>query len=231
MRPVFSSLDRVDIVYTDPEGRSRWLQSDHRRPEAIAAEAELSLLFALIRVLNPPRDFPTGEPEPVLEYRCQHLPPAFLRAAIAGAGAQLVTDEPVPYTEEPPDPEALADLGFAALAARVLAERGLPCDLGGLQQLEQQQPRIDREADEVGHWRAVVSLAAVAGEVLRAQGGGRWALHPSAGTLPFVYLLGPETSPIVVNPLGRAIKLLENGADADSLAALVSVAGRLLHAQ
>ncbi len=230
MRPVFSSLDRVDIIYTDLEGRSHWLQSDHRSPEAIEAEAELSLLFALIRVLNPPRDFPEDEPEPVLEYRCQHLPPAFLRAAIAGGGAQLVVDDVVPYDDEPPDPEVLADLGFAALAARVLAEQGLVCDLASLQQLERQQPQITREDDEIGYWRAVLSLAAVAGELLRAEAGGRWALHPSTGTLPFNYLLGPESSPIVVNPLGKAIKLLENGLE-DSLSDLVTVATRLLHAQ
>jgi len=228
---VFSSLDRVDIVYTDLEGRSHWLQSDHRSPEAIEAEAELSLLFALIRVLNPARDFPDDEPEPVLEYRCQHLPPAFLRAAVASGGAQLVVDEVIPYDEEAPDPEVLADLGFAALAARVLAEWGLACDLSSLQQIEQQQPRLAREDDEIAYWRDVVTLAAIAAEVLRAQAGGRWALHPSAGTLPFVFLLGPESSPIVVNPLGKAIKLLDNGAESDSLSALVAVAGRLLHAQ
>jgi len=228
---VFSSLDRVDIVYTDLEGRSHWLQSDHRSPEAIAAEAELSLLFALIRVLNPQRDFPEDEPEPVLEYRCQHLPPDFMRAAIASAGAQLVVDEVVPYDEEAPDAETLTDLGFVALAARVLAEHELACDLSGLQQLEREQPQLTREDDEITYWRAVVSLAAVAGEVLRAEAGGHWALHPSAGTLPFVFLLGPESSPIVVNPLGKAIKLLENGAESDSLAALVTVARRLLHAQ
>ena len=230
MRPVFSSLDRVDIIYTDLEGRSHWLQSDHRSPEAIEAEAELSLLFALIRVLNPQRDFPEDEPEPVLEYRCQHLPPTFLQAAIAGGGAQLIVDEVVQYDEELPDPEVLADLGFAALAARVLAEQGLACDLASLQQLERQQPPITREGDEIGYWRAVLSLAAVAGELLRAEAGGRWALHASTGALPFKFLLGPESSPIVVNPLGKAIKLLENGAE-DSLYDLVTVATRLLHAQ
>lgn len=230
MRRVFSSLDRVDIVYTDLEGRGHWLQSDHRSPDAIAAEGELSLLFALIRVLNPRRDFPEDEPEPVLEYRCQHLPPDFMRAAIASAGAELVVDEVVPYDAEAPDAETLADLGFVALATRILAERDLPCDITSLELLEREQPQLTREADEIGYWRAVVSLAAVAGEVLRAEAGGRWALHPSAGTLPFVFLLGPESSPIVVNPLGKAIKRLENGDD-DSLAALVTVAMRLLHTQ
>lgn len=230
MRRVFSSLDRVDIVYTDLEGRDHWLQSDHRSPEAIEAEAELSLVFALIRVLNPPRDFPEDEPEPVLEYRCQHRPPDFMRAAIASAGAQLVVDEAVPYEDEAPDAETLADLGFAALAARVLAEHELPCELASLERLEREQPELRREADEIGYWRAVVSLAAVAGEVLRAEAGGRWSLHPSAGTLPFVFLLGPESAPVVVNPLGKAIKRLENGPE-DSLASLVTVARRLLHTQ
>ncbi len=227
---MFSSLDRVDIIYTDLEGRAHWLQSDHRSPEAIESEAELSLLFALIRVLNPQRDFPEDEPEPVLEYRCQHRPPDFMRAAIAGAGAHLVVDEVVPYDEEAPDPEVLADLGFAALAARVLGEHGLACDLAALQQLEQQQPKLVREDDEIAYWRAVVSLAAVAGELLRGQAGGRWALHTSTGALPFKFLLGPESSPVVVNPLGKAIKLLEHGAE-DSLCDLVTVALRLVQAQ
>lgn len=221
---MFSSLDRVDIAYTDPEGRTRWLQSDHRRPAEIEAEAELSLLFALIRVLNPRRDFPDDEPEPVLEYRCQHPPPGFIAAAVAGAGAELVVDGPVPYREDAPDPEVLADLGFAALAARVAGERGVACDPDGLRSLAQQQPRLALEDDEIAHWRAVLSLAAVAGEVLRARAGGRWALHPRAGVLPFVFLLGPERASVVVDPLGAAIDHLENGADALQLTALISAA-------
>lgn len=218
---MFSSLDRVDIVYTDPDGRTRWLQSDHRRPAEIEAEAELSLLFALIRVLNPRRDFPAGDDEPVLEYRCQHRPPAFIAAAVAGAGAELVVDGPVPYLDDAPDAETLADLGFAALAARVTTEHDVGCDLDGLRALEQ-RPRVTLESDEIGHWRAVLGLAAVAGEVLRARSGGRWALHPAAGALPFVFLLGPAAAPIVVDPLGAAIRWTEGG---EGLAELLTVAG------
>ncbi|HEY0132988.1 MAG TPA: hypothetical protein VGB85_02875, partial [Nannocystis sp.] len=136
---VFSSLDRVDLVYTGPDGRVRWLQSDHRRPAQIESEAELSLIFALLRLTDPRRDFPEGEPSPVLEYRCQHMPPAFLRAAIAAAGAELVVDGPVPFEDVAPDPALLLRLGLAALADRVARERELACDLAGLEQLEREQ--------------------------------------------------------------------------------------------
>ena len=43
---MYSSLDSVDLVYTAPDGRTRWLQTDHRRPAQIEAEPELSLIYA-----------------------------------------------------------------------------------------------------------------------------------------------------------------------------------------
>jgi hypothetical protein len=217
---VFSSLDSVDLVYTGPDGRVRWLQSDHRRPAQIEAEAEMSLLFALIRLTDPRRSFPADAPPPVLEYRCQHMPPMFLRAAIAGAGAELYVDGPVDFAAPAPDPEALAGLAFAALAARVEGERGVARDLDGLARLEREQPTLDLATDEVAYWRAVVGLAAVTGEVLRARIGGQWRLHADAGTFPLV-LIADGRAPL--DPLGAAIDLVD-GADPRALTALVTAA-------
>ena len=186
---MFSSLDRVDLVYTGPDGRTRWLQSDHRRPAEVEAEAELSLIFALIRLLDPRRDFPPDGDPPVLEYRCQHMPPTFLRVAIASAGAELFVDAPVPFDGVAPDPGGLARLALAALADRVARAHGVACDLAGLAQLEREQPTLAPDADEVSHSRAVVQLAAFAGEILRTHAGGHWTLGvgADAGVFPFVF--------------------------------------------
>lgn len=189
---MFSSLDRVDLVYTGPDGRTRWLQSDHRRPAEVEAEAELSLIFALIRLLDPRRDFPPDGEAPVLEYRCQHMPPTFLRVAIASAGAELFVDAPVPFDGVAPDPEGLARLALAALADRVARAGGVTCDLAGLAglaQLQREQPTLAPDADEVSHWRAVVQLAAFTGEVLRTHAGGHWTLSvgANAGVFPFMF--------------------------------------------
>ncbi len=230
---MFSSLDRVDLVYAGPDGRVRWLQSDHRRPAQIEAEAELSLLFAVIRLSDPRRDFPSECEPPVLEYRCQHMPPEFLRAAIAGAGAELVVDAPVPHDGIAPDPESLARLAFTALAARVARERGVPCDLAGLARLEREQPTLTHDAeppdddgahahDEVTYWRAVVQLAAFAGEVLRTTLGGAWHLDlgEQAGVLPFVFIVAEEPA---IDLLAAAMDRVE-GIDETSLRTRVEAA-------
>lgn len=187
---MFSSLDRVDLVYTDPAGgRSRWLQTDHRRPAQVEAEPELSLVYAAIRLRSPRRDFPPELPEPVLEYRCQHAPPAFLRAAIAAAGAELWTDVHLPYAGVPPDLAAIVRLALAALATRVARDRGLTRDIGGLAHLEATSPIVAPDSDEPAHWRAAVELAAFTGQLLHARRGGQWILDDAQSLLSLAYQL------------------------------------------
>ncbi len=219
---MFSSLDRVDLVYTDPDGRTRWLQSDHRRPAETEAEAELSLIFALIRLLDPRRDFPPDADPPVLEYRCQHMPPTFLRVAIASAGAELFVDGPVPFEGLAPDPEGLARLAFAALADRVTRAAGLTCDLTGLTRLAHDQPTLAPDTDEVSYWRAVVQLAAFTGEVLRTHAGGHWTLGlgDDAGVFPFVFTVDDHAT----LDLFAAVIDLVGGDDPTRLGALVETA-------
>lgn len=202
---MFCSLDCVDLVYAGPDGRSRWLQSDHRRPAQIEAEPELSLLYAAIRLRSPRRDFPVGEPQPVLEYRCQHPPPAFLRAAIAAAGAELWTDVHLPYAGTPPELGALVRLALAALATRVARDRCLGRDLAGLAALEACQP-IPHDHDEPAHWRAAVELAAFTGQLLHAQRGGQWIFSDEPSLLSLVYQ--PPAAP-AIDLLDLAVQRVE----------------------
>jgi hypothetical protein len=69
-----------------------------------------------------------------------------------------------------------------------------------------------------------VELAAVAGELLRSQCGGRWIEVQGLATLPFVFHLAPggESSPRI-NALGRAERFLKNG-ERDSLVHLLRMA-------
>ena len=218
MRPLFCSLDCVDLVYTAPDGRSRWLQTDHRRPAQIEAEPELSLLYAAIRLRSPRRDFPAGDVEPVLEYRCQHMPPAFLRAAIAAAGAELWTDVHHPYSGVPPDLTAIVRLGLAALATRLARDRGLPRDLAGLHALEAATPVLAHDADEPAHWRAVLELAAFTGQLLHARHGGHWRLDDEHSLLALAYQRPDQPAPLDL--LDLAVQRVSTGDDADSLTAL-----------
>ena len=217
MPALFSSLDCVDLVYTDPAGRTRWLQTDHRRPAQIEAEPELSLIYAAIRLRAPRRDFPAHDPPPVLEYRCQHPPPAFLRAAIAAAGAELWTSVHHPYAEVPPDLTAIVRLALAGLAARVARDRGLTRDLAGLAQLELTTPIVLRDADEPRHWRAVVELAAFAGELVHARRGGRWILDDEHAALSLAFVVADTP----IDLLDLAIQRVEGDAST-SLATVVT---------
>src|SRR5215208_6726203 len=86
---MYTSLDRIDIVARSKDGRAQYVQTDHRTAEENEAEAELSVVFALVRVLNPRRAAKEGEPEPLVIYHALEDPPAFLRRAIAAAGGRV----------------------------------------------------------------------------------------------------------------------------------------------
>lgn len=85
---MFSSLDRADIqLEAGPDGQQRFVQTDHRRAAEIEQEPELSIIFALVRIMNPKRIAEAGSPEPIVFYSAQELPPEFLSQAIHAAGA------------------------------------------------------------------------------------------------------------------------------------------------
>ncbi|MFY0573643.1 hypothetical protein ACN28S_04080 [Cystobacter fuscus] len=176
---MYSSLDSIDIVTQNEEtGRKGFLQTDHRSAAEIQREREVSTLFALTRMLNARQAIESeGGPVDVL-YVCSEAPPDFLRSVVTSAGGRVqINDEPVSVYEGPIGlPEELADVAFRGLAFRVAHEREASLDerlLSALEEEYAQQPGV--EQDEPGYWTRVVELAAVAGELLRARHGGRWA--------------------------------------------------------
>ena len=63
---MFSSLDHADISLAPTSaGNPQFVQTDHRSPEEIRENPELSAVMALVRIVNPKRVFEDGAPEPL----------------------------------------------------------------------------------------------------------------------------------------------------------------------
>ncbi len=227
---MFSSLDRADLeLKPGPDNRQQFVQTDHRTAAEIEETPELSVLFALVRVLNPKRLAEPGSPEPVIFYATQELPPEFLRRAIHAAGGRLVIGnkkEPVPTDAGPSDLQELISSAFANMARTVTDEYQVPLTVDGLQKVELALANEagDPEEDEITYWSAVVKLGSFGGEVIRALNGGQWR-NTNSGTLPFVLCTPYRGEEAKINPLGKAIKRFANGEE-DTL---VYLANLILH--
>ena len=219
---MYSSLDRADMIVKDAGGSNVVIQTDHRTAAEVESEGDLSTVFATVRVLNGARmGMQQGGPHTV-QYASSQRPPRFLHDAIAAAGGVLTVDhQEVPYPGRPP---AMVDVlnGAIIRLARTLSYRfDRDLTLEGLRDVERQyyQSGPDHEGDEIAYWTSVVELGAFGGEVLRGFRGGRWNVtQHDMGTLPIAF----EVGPMVVNPMGKAIKFLDAGEE-DSLAYMVQV--------
>lgn len=217
---MFSSLDRADMVVSHTRGR-RCFQTDHRSAAEIQQEEEVSILFALTRVLGPMIKVAADE----VVYLCAEPPPEFLQRAVAAAGGMLQIKEgpALVYEGLLNQPEEFADDAFRRLAHRVLRERNVSLDESALEALVRELvPAPNKETDEPVYWTRVVELAAVMGELLRAKFGGRWVTEPLPTTIPFAFRLevGGSAKYVLSNVAGKAERFLANGAR-DSLASLL----------
>lgn len=187
---MYSSLDKIDAVVKSP---LRYVQTDHRSVDEIAANPEVTTLFALTRVLNPRAHAETqGARATIVYVTAQDELPACLRDVLAVTGAShQVGGGGTPRVYPAPETTAseLADRAFRALAARVSRRVGLTDMATVLRALEAETladpPRQDD--DEAGYWTRVLELAAVTCEVVRARSGGQWEVAHHAD-LPFGFL-------------------------------------------
>lgn len=215
---MYCSLDKIDLA-AQIDGRPVAIQTDHRARAEIEREPELSVLFALARVLNA-RDHMTdeGEPGAAIHYVVRDEPPALLREALAAAGATL--EWPDDRREELGAPSEraaneLADRMFAALARKTATRIGTRDLAMALRMLEDQTwaapPTRD---DERAYWERVLELAALAGELLRAKypDSGRW-VHTDRAMVPFGFQVSTGESATVMFPTNRAQRLVEDGRD------------------
>jgi hypothetical protein len=221
---MFFSLQSIDAVVSD-EGSSLMccVQTDHRTAEEIRQQEDISILFALTRVLGARGQ---GDPQDVqVVYVCAESPPDFLRHAIASAGGVVRIHEgpTLPYDGILSEPEVLADEAFRRLGQRLLRERGMSLDESALVELQRSHAQApDKEEDELGYWVRVTELAALTGELLRERWGGRWAHMAGLAALPFAfkYALKGTTRSFFANVVGKAERFLNHG-EYESLVALL----------
>ena len=220
---MFSSLDRADISLAPTQaGNPQFVQTDHRSPEEISQNSELSAVMALIRTVNPKRMAEDGAPEPFVIYTCEQHPPLFLKRIISAAGATLAIGEDM--SPQPlPEPESLDRVlndAMHALSSAVTNEYSTGLNEAAVSHLEQSLSPPSAEANEFLYWSAILKLGAVGGELIKQSNGGRWVIA-GTGSLPFALDTNYNGESATVNPLGKAIKYFANGEE-DSLVPLIS---------
>jgi hypothetical protein len=221
---MFCSLDRIDALVSG-NGESIAVQTDHRTAADVAAAPEISVLFALARVLLARRHLAEQGPGPGrVVYFAEHDPPGFLIDALAAVGTAVVKTPPEMFRPPPPSqhaPAQLADQAFAGLARRVCGRMRVSDPALALHALEAEKAQRGpyRKQEEELYWTRLLELSALAGEILRRKHGASWIIDEH-GALPFGLQIDRETQTVVLLT-NRARRFLAEGAD-QSLFPLVS---------
>ena len=230
---MYKSITKIDIVCKNPKGGEVYIQTDHRTPEEITQEEQMSALLAILRILSPRLYAHLNSIPCEVQYHLDLLPPLSLQRAIAAAGGTLHVGPPGETTEiilEPTPLVPFMNQTFADLAKRVCAEQKIACDVNGLEQLEalfftQTGAPLAYDKDFYdGGWEALLSLAAVAGEILRNPAKGQWesAENFNFSTFPLMFSVQFGENDASLNLLGKAQKFLTNG-EGDAVSALVKM--------
>jgi hypothetical protein len=229
---VYCSIDKIDLA-ARVDGKPIAVQTDHRGRDEIEAEPELSVLFAMARIVNARSQLADdGHPTAAVHYVVTEDPPALLREALTAAGGTIERADKRLTLEKlgPPSESAvgmLADRCMTALARRAATRVGSRDLAIALRMLEDQTfanpPNRD---DEERYWRRVLELAALAGELLRAKYPGRW-IQTDRALVPFGFQLTTAGEPTVMFPTNRAQRVIEDGPD-ESLFKLLMAAEETL---
>lgn len=219
---MYCSLDKIDVSATVGAGdasRPVALQTDHRSTREIEDEPELSVLFAMARVLNARTHLVAeGHLAGDVHYVVADEPPPLLREALAATGAVLEhVDDRLERLGGPSETTAgvIADRAFAALARRAAARVGVRDLAIALRMLEDQTFAAPPEReDEPAYWRRVLELAALTGELLRAKhpDAGRW-VQTDRALVPFGFQVAGGDGATVMFPTNRAQRAVEDGRD------------------
>ncbi|HEY6040137.1 MAG TPA: hypothetical protein VIV58_37900, partial [Kofleriaceae bacterium] len=217
---MFCSIDKIDLA-ARVDGKPIAVQTDHRSRDEILDAPELSVLFAMARVVNARAQLADdGHRDAAVHYVVTEEPPPMLREALAAAGGTLSFGE-TPYDKragarleplEGGSPHAvgmLADRTFEELARRAAARVGVR-DLAMALRMLEDQTYADPPArdDELAYWTRVLELSALAGELLRTKYAGRW-VQSDRSLVPFGFQLSATET--LMFPTNRAQRVVEDG--------------------
>lgn len=207
---MYSSLHKVDLVVTADDGPV-CIQTDHRTCEEIEAQPELSVVFAVTRLLTPGL---ADAAHRRVQYACAGGAPGFLRDVVRACGATLLEhgETALRAPPGPADLDAVARLAHDALMAlgrAVLGRHGVDATREGLEHLEaamRDGEAPDLEDDEIHYYEQLVELAAAGGVVVAAGNEhARWTITEHLiSTVPLALDLGANR---LANVFGRAERL------------------------
>ena len=210
---MYCSIDKIDLA-ARVDGKPIAIQSDHRSNAEMLDEPELSVLFALARIVNARAQLAEeGHVDAAVHYAVATEPPAFMREVLAAAHATLERGDRKRVERYGPgsahEVGVLADRAFKELARRAAAKVGVRDLAMALRMLEDQTYANPPErTDEVAYWTRVLELSALAGELLRAKYPGRWVQSDRA-IVPFGFQMTASES--VMFPTNRAQRVVEDG--------------------
>ena len=222
---MYCSIDKIDLA-AKVDGKPIAVQTDLRTRAEIGDEPELSVLFAMARIVNARAQLADeGHRGAAVHYVVADDPPAVLREALVAAGGVIERGDRR-LKLEPLGPGsaqavgALADRTFTQLARRTAARVGVRDLAMALRMLEDQTYANppDRD-DEITYWSRVLELSALAGELLRAKYAGKW-IQTDRALVPFGFQLGDHA---VMFPTNRAQRVVEDG-ESESLFKLLVAA-------
>lgn len=226
---MYTSLDRIDAVESDGQKPIRYLLTDHRTVEEQATALDLAVVFALSRVLLCRRT--AREQELDVEVRMTfvfgvHPRLAHAVAAAGGVVEVLSGDLPPTSVDHVADPWILLDQAMAALARQVAREEGIALDADGLRTLQEEvwSLRPTRAGSELRYFTWLVKVAAVTGEILRAQVPGSWRpVSADLSSLPWSWV---DDEGRITNVPGRCERLMTQGPEQGPAVLLGLVADR-----
>lgn len=209
---MYCSIDKIDLA-ARLDGKPIAIQSDHRSNAEMLAEPELSVLFALARIVNARAQLAEeGHVAAAVHYAVATEPPVFMREVLAAAHATLERTDRKRLERYGPgsahEVGVLADRAFKELARRAAAKVGVRDLAMALRMLEDQTyANPPDRTDEVAYWTRVLELSALAGELLRAKYPGRWVQSDRA-LVPFGFQMSEHS---MMFPTNRAQRVVEDG--------------------
>ncbi|HEU0029011.1 MAG TPA: hypothetical protein VFQ53_00170 [Kofleriaceae bacterium] len=209
--PSWADLDKLALAKPREggatSGRMTAVIVDDRAPDAIADTRALSTLVAISRVVRGRRVLAERDEagsEAVIVYSVRGTPPLFLIDAVSAAGGVVFDGKQELKSPRPLGVSVQLDAAFVDLATAVRRRLRMKTFADALDVLEHEVRRRQIPRDQiVAWWTAVFELAALGGELVRADRPARW-VPGTAGRLPLALELAPGTQ-VLPGQLAQAI--------------------------
>jgi hypothetical protein len=218
---VYWSLDQIDILAEREKGGPiQIVLTDHRERAQIDEEPEISVLFAMTRVIAS-RHTMTSDGRAIerVVYKAKHALPPYLVEALRSVDAAIEQPESFEGPANGAATAAIVERAFDALADRVARRTGLTDPAAVLRVLEAETTStpIRREGDEGAYWTRILELMAVTGRVMRAARDVAWVVSTQT-TVPFGLEIAEAN---VALPYNRALRFIESG-ESESMFLLIA---------